>query len=147
MLNYQCTSRKERNEGRLQDGPLVIQLGASLPGAWGPDRRGWPCGHWHNRVWRCRGKQASEIQLHKAEEKAWVAVIIVFITQFQAARELGSVCAKKCEAYPAYGDLGLGRKGCGTPSLTGWAPLSAACFSQSHVSIGLPKPARTSDQG
>ena len=71
----------------------------------------------------------------------------LFLTQSQAARELGRVSAKKCEAYPAYGDLGLGRKGCGTPTSNWVAPLSASCFSQPHVSIGLPKPARTSDKG
>lgn len=40
MSSYQCTSRKERNKGTLKNGPLVIQLLASLPAAWGPDHQG-----------------------------------------------------------------------------------------------------------
>lgn len=148
MKHQSKSAPPEKKETRVrpQDGPLVSHLQACLLGIWGPDRRA-GCVRagcvGTGRTGR-GGVQGNGHQPRIADGKACMAVIIVFnsVPRSQA----GYLSDKKWEASPAYGDLGLGRKCCGTPPLTGWAFIKAAYFSQPHISDGHPKPARISDQ-
>lgn len=135
--------QERKKQGETEERP-ISDSAASLPSRGWAQRGELAVGHRQDRA-RCLRKQASGVQLRPAEGKPCVAVIIVFNSTPGSEGVGQRICQEKL-GFSCLPRPGSWQEGCGTTPRTGGGHLQAACFSQAHVSDGLPGQPRTSEQ-